>query len=46
MTEWQSPDDAMKSFLKAANLGDNPILDGRDPDFPVGLKVSLCSVDR
>jgi hypothetical protein len=25
--------------MKAANLGDNPILDARDPDLPVGLKV-------
>lgn len=34
------PDDAREMFLKATNLGDNPILDARDPDLPVGLKVN------
>ena len=34
-------DDAREMFMKAANLGDNPILDARDPDLPVGLKVCL-----
>jgi hypothetical protein len=30
--------------MKAANLGDNPILDTKDPDLPVGLKVCLHAI--
>jgi hypothetical protein len=33
----------MDSYLKGAKLGDNPILKEREPDFPVGLKVSISS---
>lgn len=25
--------------MKAVNLGENPVLDAKDPDLPVGLKV-------
>jgi ubiquitin carboxyl-terminal hydrolase 48 len=32
-------DGSRERFLKASNLGDNPILDAREPDLPVGLKV-------
>jgi len=33
-------DEARERFLKAAKLGFNPILDARDPNLPVGLKVT------
>lgn len=32
-------DKSRRAFLKALNTGDDPILDSRDPDIPVGLKV-------
>ncbi len=37
-------DRAREAFLKAANIGDDPLLNSRDPDIPVGLKVKplLC----
>jgi ubiquitin carboxyl-terminal hydrolase 48 len=28
-----------ESFLKASDLGFNPVLNARDPELPVGLKV-------
>lgn len=30
---------AKEAFLEALNLGDDPLLEARDPDIPVGLKV-------
>lgn len=30
---------AKEAFLKACIMGANPVLDARDPDVPVGLKV-------
>ncbi|SJL00507.1 uncharacterized protein ARMOST_03820 [Armillaria ostoyae] len=35
---WEDEDRAKEAFLKAANIGDDPLLNGRDPDIPVGLK--------
>lgn len=37
----RTTDKARRSFLKLCNLGDDPILDSRDPDTPVGLKVGF-----
>lgn len=37
-------DTAQETFLKAANLGENPVLDTREPDQPVGLKVIFLSL--
>jgi hypothetical protein len=34
-------DEARELFLKASNLGNNPIFDARDPNLPVGLKVRV-----
>ncbi|KAK0210866.1 hypothetical protein DFS33DRAFT_1252154 [Desarmillaria ectypa] len=35
---WEDEDRAREAFLKAANIGDDPLLHSRDPDIPVGLK--------
>jgi hypothetical protein len=37
-------DEARRLFLRASKLGENPILEARDPSLPVGLKV--CSIKR
>lgn len=34
-------DEAVETFLKTVNNGENPVNDTRDPDIPVGLKVML-----
>ena len=36
------PDKALEAFLKAADLGEDPVLNSRDPGAPVGLKVRYC----
>ncbi|KAH7913760.1 hypothetical protein BJ138DRAFT_1145448 [Hygrophoropsis aurantiaca] len=36
--KWEDEEKAFELFLKAADLGQNPILNGRDPHIPVGLK--------
>ncbi|KAG1827163.1 cysteine proteinase [Suillus subaureus] len=35
---WKDEDKARELFLKASDLGFNPVLDARDPELPVGLK--------
>ncbi|KAG7447960.1 cysteine proteinase [Guyanagaster necrorhizus] len=35
---WEDEDRAREAFLKAASIGDDPLLSSRDPDIPVGLK--------
>jgi hypothetical protein len=32
-------DKARKVFLKVFQIGEDPLLDTRDPDVPIGLKV-------
>lgn len=35
---------ARRQFVQASDLGFNPILNARDPDLPVGLKVSYLPI--
>lgn len=37
---FSTSDDARTHFIKSVGLGDDPLLDTKDPDLPVGLKVS------
>ena len=34
-------DKAREAFSKVSKIGEDPLLDARDPDIPVGLKVCL-----
>ncbi|KAI0934305.1 hypothetical protein AcV5_006190 [Taiwanofungus camphoratus] len=36
--KWENEDKARQAFIKAADLGENPVVYSRDPGFPVGLK--------
>ncbi|KIJ69021.1 hypothetical protein HYDPIDRAFT_178940 [Hydnomerulius pinastri MD-312] len=36
--KWEDEDKAREQFIKASDLGFNPILNARDPELPVGLK--------
>ncbi|KAF5389843.1 hypothetical protein D9757_003699 [Collybiopsis confluens] len=36
--QWADEESAAENFLHFAKLGENPLLDARDPDLPVGLK--------
>ncbi|KAI6118845.1 hypothetical protein EV401DRAFT_2057534 [Pisolithus croceorrhizus] len=36
--KWEDEGKAREQFLKASDLGFNPMLNARDPDLPVGLK--------
>ncbi|KAF7969279.1 hypothetical protein HWV62_27809 [Athelia sp. TMB] len=36
--KWEEEDKAKDAFLKSSSLGENPVLEARDPDVPVGLK--------
>ncbi|KAG6814529.1 hypothetical protein H0H92_000055 [Tricholoma furcatifolium] len=36
--KWENQDGALESFMQATALEDNPALNTREPDFPVGLK--------
>ncbi|KZP12614.1 cysteine proteinase [Athelia psychrophila] len=36
--KWEREDKAKEAFVKACISEDNPVLDARDPDVPVGLK--------
>ncbi|KAG8217868.1 hypothetical protein J3R82DRAFT_6034 [Butyriboletus roseoflavus] len=36
--QWEDEETAGQLFIKASDLGFNPILNSRDPEFPVGLK--------
>ncbi|KAG6918120.1 hypothetical protein DXG01_016308 [Tephrocybe rancida] len=38
--DWEDEDDAYGAFMKALAMDDNPALDTREPNFPVGLKDS------
>ena len=40
---WENFDTAKKLFFKAAKLGDDPLLDSREPESPVGLQVCRVS---
>ncbi|OBZ75519.1 Ubiquitin carboxyl-terminal hydrolase 48 [Grifola frondosa] len=36
--KWEDPDKAYEAYLKVINLGENPLVNSREPSFPVGLK--------
>ncbi|KAG5638283.1 hypothetical protein H0H81_000929 [Sphagnurus paluster] len=36
--DWEDEEDALETFMKSLDLEDNPSLEAREPDFPVGLK--------
>ncbi|KAF9218284.1 cysteine proteinase, partial [Gyrodon lividus] len=36
--KWENEEAAREQFIKASDLGFNPILNARDPELPVGLK--------
>lgn len=36
--QWEDEDRAREQFMKASDLGFSPLLNGRDPGLPVGLK--------
>ncbi|KAM5535206.1 hypothetical protein V8D89_011142 [Ganoderma adspersum] len=36
--KWENADNAYEGYLKVYDLGENPLLDGKDDQIPVGLK--------
>ena len=37
-----SEEEAYEAYIKASKFGDNPIIDSRDGQTPIGLKVCSC----
>ncbi|KAI6138857.1 hypothetical protein EDD17DRAFT_1782678 [Pisolithus thermaeus] len=43
--KWEDEGKAREQFLKASDLGFNPMINARDPDLPVGLKSNRAATN-